>query len=242
MEDYVLVPREPTAAMLEAAYKSHPIFELHRPASWNEILAPIRSAWIAMLDKKDVCPENCDGTDGVGSACPTCNGTMLSASPQLQSPMRGGDEDLETKWRVYQAIAGAALGGTDHVDRIAAENPPTGWNCTDAWKAAFAKHRADMDATIEACLAPSRKRIAELEAALSPSPVVSSIPMGVKDEMVEEKIRAAYDDCISCVVNPLMADLLNEGDGPWELQQRLKTALELRKNIAISTTEKKEGT
>lgn len=47
------------------------------------------------------------------------------------------------------------------------------------------------------------------------------------------EIAAAYDDAIQGAVNPMLADLLAEGDGPWELQQRIKTALELRKKLAL---------
>lgn len=146
--DYVLVPREPTEEMLNAA--RNPVWE------FSPDYAPID------LDPK---ADRSDSAEGIGKAVYKA---MLSASPQLQSPMRGGKP-------------------FGHVTQITGEEYHTP-KCSCGWESGpwagyqnalndISKHEKDVEA---------HRRIAALEAAaLSPSPVVSSIPMGVPE------IRAA---------------------------------------------------
>lgn len=73
---FVIVPVEAHEAMLDAGFHASPVFQLHRPASWMELLAPVKAAYAAMVKAADVCP-GCGGDteiDGVKEYC-ECKGT-----------------------------------------------------------------------------------------------------------------------------------------------------------------------
>jgi hypothetical protein len=68
--------------------------------------------------------------------------------------------ELEAQARLYKFIAAPALGGTDYVEKIAANFP----NPFDAFDEAERVRSTRLDETIAACMAPQKERWATLEA------------------------------------------------------------------------------
>lgn len=87
---------------------------------------------------------------------------LLSRVRELEAAL----EASENKARGYQNIAGACLSGTNEADKILEENPPTGFNWSNAWSAAYKSHTASRDATIAACIKTIKEERDRLRAIL----------------------------------------------------------------------------
>jgi len=104
---------------------------------------------------------------------------LLSRVRELEAAL----EASENKARGYQNIAGACLSGTNEADKILEENPPTGFNWSNAWSAAYKSHTASRDATIAACIKTIKEERDRLRAILD-APVTEEMVTAARDALV----------------------------------------------------------